>query len=74
MALNDSRDKLSVARDYLLEYPANSQEFEAALEHLNWLKDAHPDLRPAIASVVKEVIQRRLDEDHTMKKIGQAFK
>lgn len=42
MALNDEKERLDTAEEWLLSYPASSQEFEAALEHVRWVQ-AHPD-------------------------------
>lgn len=66
-------NKLEAALDYLLRYAASTQEFEAALEHLVWVKDNRPEDRPAVAAVVQEVIKRRRDETHTMTKLREAF-
>lgn len=66
-------DKIAQAQDYLLGYGSSTQEFEAALEHLIWVKDNKPEDRPAVSAVVQEVIRRRRDEPHTMTRLRQAF-
>lgn len=66
MALNDDLDKLRIAEDYLLEQPAQSQEFEAALEHVRWVYTNQPEYRPRCEAILKNVVTRRCDEEHTM--------
>lgn len=61
MSLNDQRDKLDVAEQYLINYPANSQEFEAALEHLRWVYLHDNDSIPYVAQIYKRVRQHAVN-------------
>lgn len=69
MSLNDERERLDIAEEYLLTFPASSQEFEAALEHLRWVRTNKPDWTARCEQVVKNVIIRRRDETHIMAKL-----
>lgn len=73
MALNDDADKLNAAESYLMSYPAASQEFDAALDHLIWVYSHKPEQMHRCEQIVKNVIFRRRDEQHTMEKL-RSFK
>lgn len=61
--------QLNAAQEYLLEYPANSQEFDAALQHVTWVRDRHPELDGRCKEIIMNVLKRRRDESHTMSKL-----
>lgn len=69
MSLNDDLEKLRTAEDWLLEYPAHSQEFEAALEHVLITHKTREDLRNVCANVLKTVIKARHAEERVMAKM-----
>lgn len=69
MALNDGADKLAVARDYLMQYPAGSQEFDAALEHLRWVKDNRPDLKEQCRLVVEYILKNKGDQQYVVERL-----
>ena len=69
MAINDEKERLDTAEEWLLSYPANSQEFEAALEHVRWVHACKPDLRKRCEDILSNVVVRRRDEVHTMEKL-----
>jgi hypothetical protein len=70
MALNDEAERLKTAEDYLLNFPSSSQEFEAALEHVQWVRRQKPELRKQCDQIMSNVVFRRRDEMHTMAKLG----
>jgi hypothetical protein len=70
MALNDEAERLRTAEEYLLNYPSSSQEFEAALEHIQWARKEKPELRAQCEQVLRNVVSRRREEKHTMAKLG----
>lgn len=69
MALNDERERLDTAEEWLLMYPANSQEFDSALEHVRWVHSCKPDWRARCEAILANVVIRRRDEVHTMSKL-----
>lgn len=71
MALNDEKERLDLAEEWLLTYPASSQEFEAALEHVRWVHSTKPDYRARCETILANVVIRRRDETHTMSKLGK---
>lgn len=70
MALNDEADRLNTAEDYLLQYPATSQEFDAALEHVLWVHKQKPELKKRCADILMNVITRRSEERAVLAAIG----
>ena len=73
MALNDEADRLKTAEEYLLNYPADSQEFEAALEHVRWVHAQKPEFRSQCENIFKNVIHVRGDETRTMRQLRTAI-
>lgn len=71
MSLNDDLEKLRTAEEWLLEYPAHSQEFEAALEHVRIIHKTREDLKSKCAAILKNVITARSDDERTMKKLQE---
>jgi hypothetical protein len=69
VSLNDEKERLDIAEEYLLAYGASTQEFEAALEHVRWVHLHHEDARPRCEAILKNVVTRRSDEEHTMAKL-----
>jgi hypothetical protein len=69
MALNDEKERLDLAEEWLLAYPASSQEFEAALEHVRWVHVNKSDWRARCEAILANVVTRRRDEQHTMSKL-----
>lgn len=61
MGLNDDREKLEQARDYLLRSSRYSQEYEAAEEHLYWViaSSSDPWLAARASSVLAEAERRK---------------
>lgn len=70
MSLNDEKERLDLAERYLLEYGPSTQEFEAALEHVRWVYEHKPELQGRAEAVMKNVVARRHEEQHTMAKLG----
>jgi len=70
MALNDEADRLSTAEDYLLTYPPDSQEFEAALEHVRWVHGNKPEFKKRCEEILANVVRHRHEEVRAMKKLG----
>lgn len=72
MSLNDQREKLDTAEKYLIDNPANSQEFEAALEHLRWVYLHDAESIPYIAQIFKRVRQHatKAREDAKLRSLG----
>lgn len=70
MALDNELERLSIAEEYLLEYPANSQEFDAALEHVRWVYKKKPEYAARCEEILKNVLFRRRDERHTLDKLA----
>lgn len=70
MALDHERERLNAAEEYLLEYPANSQEFDAALEHVRWVHKNKPEWAARCEEILKNVLFRRRDEQHTLEKLA----
>jgi hypothetical protein len=62
MSYDAQRDKIDTAKDYLLRYSPNSQEFEAAAEHLNWVLKNDKDAAPAARSALLAVVEKRKAE------------
>lgn len=62
MALNDDADRLSTAEEYLLTYDADSQEFDAALEHVLWVHRNKPHLKKTCADLLAKVIKARCED------------
>lgn len=62
---------LEAARQYLLDYPAGSQEFESAAEHLKWTNKNDEENRGYVNVIVKDVVARRKDEAHTMRRLKE---
>lgn len=69
MALNEELDRLGVAEDYLLEYAATTQEFDAALEHVLLIARTKPEYRLRCEQIIKNVVSCRRDDQQTMKKL-----
>lgn len=69
MALNDEKERLDTAEEWLLTYSANSQEFESALEHVRWVHSRKPDWKARCEAILANVAIRRRDEEHTMAKL-----
>jgi hypothetical protein len=69
VALNDEKERLDTAEEWLLAYPANSQEFEAALEHVRWVHARKPEWKARCEAILSNVVLRRCDEVHTMEKL-----
>lgn len=69
MALNDEQERLDLAEEWLLAYPANSQEFDAALDHVRWVHDNNSGWRARCEAILANVVVRRRDEVHTMEKL-----
>lgn len=64
----DDPFKLREAEEYLLRYSPDSQEFEAALEHVEYLyKD--PAMKNSARSVLRRVIAIRSDEQRFREKM-----
>lgn len=53
MSLDTERERLDVAEEYLKNYPASSQEFDAALEHVQRTYKDKPELRGYCIQVVR---------------------
>ena len=70
MALNDEDGRLNTAEDYLLQYAAASQEFEAALEHVLWVHKQKPEYRKRCEDILWNVIQQRAEEKSVLAAIG----
>jgi hypothetical protein len=45
MGLNDEREKLRQAKQWLTEYPAGSEHFDAAREHVLFIRRSSRDVR-----------------------------
>lgn len=73
--MTDYDEKLQTAREYLLEYPASSQEFEAAAEHLIWVIDNCPlsDLR-VVEDITRDILLRRADDHAAMKRLTELLR
>jgi len=71
MSLNDDLEKLRTAKEWLLEYPPHSQEFEAALEHVRIVHKTREDLRMACEQVLKTVVANRHEDERVMKKLRE---
>ncbi len=71
MSLNDDLEKLKTAEEWLLEYPPHSQEFEAALEHVRIIHKTREDLKSRCATLLKNVVVQRCDDERTMKKLRE---
>jgi hypothetical protein len=72
MSLYD--DRIDTAREFLLKYPADSQEFEAAAEHLKWV-DIHGDDidRARVISALREVHDSRGNEQRALQQLVRFF-
>lgn len=70
MALNDEADRLATAEEYLLTYSPNSQEFDAALEHVFWVHKTKPELKKRAADILVNVIKVRCEEKNVLNKIS----
>jgi hypothetical protein len=71
MALNDEKERLDIAEEWLLTYAASTQEFESALEHVRWVHTTKPDWKARCEQILSNVVLRRRDEIHTMEKLRQ---
>jgi len=69
MALNDEKERLDTAEEWLLSCSPNSQEFDAALEHVRWVHSCKPEYRARCEAILAGVVIRRRDEVHTMEKL-----
>jgi hypothetical protein len=69
MALNDEKERLDLAEEWLLTYSANSQEFESALEHVRWVHTNKPAWKPRCEAILANVVVRRRDETYTLEKL-----
>lgn len=69
MALNDEKERLDTAEEWLLTYGASTQEFEAAHDHLLWVYANKPEYKARCEAILSNVILRRRDEVHTMEKL-----
>lgn len=69
MALNDEKERLDLAEEWLLAYPASSQEFDAAHDHLLWVHANKPEWKARCEAILANVVVRRRDEEHTMEKL-----
>lgn len=58
----DEKDRLYTAKRYLLKYSPNSQEFEAALQHVKWVYDHDNELVSYARAVIVEVLDKRKNE------------
>ncbi len=68
MSFNDEREKLELAEAYLLKYSPDSQEFEAALEHVLWSGN-RTATRDAAKAVLQRIITARGSERRAMQKL-----
>lgn len=66
--MNDPH-KLAIAEEYLLERTPDSQEFEAALEHVEWVYNNVAEYRQAARALFKRVVNRRLQDPYFRKKV-----
>jgi hypothetical protein len=69
MALDDEKERLDLAEEWLLAHAANSQEFESALEHVRWVHANKPDWKLRCEAILANVVTRRRDEVYTMEKL-----
>jgi len=69
MALNDEAERLNLAEEYLLTYSPQSQEFDAALDHVLWVHKNKPEYRQRCASLLTSVIKQRSGEEATIRKL-----
>jgi hypothetical protein len=68
-------EKLETARDYLLQYPASSQEFEAAAEHLVWTIDnGSEDELHVVEGIARDIILKRRDDKSAMKRLTELLR
>lgn len=67
--LNDDRDKLGIAEEYLLQYAASTQEFDSALEHVLLIHKTKPEYRARCEQILKNVVAIRHDEQPIMAKL-----
>jgi hypothetical protein len=68
MGLNDEREKLRQAEEFLMKYRPDTQEFEAALEHVRWAF-RNTNLRDACKAVIARVAKARGDERNVVRKL-----
>lgn len=72
MSLHD--EKIDAAKDFLLQYPADSQEFEAAAEHLKWVDIHGDDIDKArVLSALREVHASRGNEQRALQQLVRFF-
>lgn len=71
MGVNDEREKLLQAEQYLRAYSPDSQEFEAALEHVIWVA-RNTSLRDAAQAVIRRTVALRKDERRFREKMKGA--
>jgi hypothetical protein len=69
MTSSNEAERLDTAEEYLLTYPAESQEFEAALEHVRWVHEHNADFRQRCEELLANVVRSRSDERRAMAKL-----
>lgn len=71
---SDYYEKLETARDYLIEYPADSQEFEAAAQHLSWAID-NADLKGLrkIEELGREILDARGNDPKALRVLTEVL-
>lgn len=69
MPLSNDLDRLAAAEEYLLQYAASTQEFDAALEHVRWVYCNQPEHQPRCQQILTNVVTKRRDEQSIMKKL-----
>lgn len=74
MALHDELDKLKTAEEYLLTYSINSQEWEAAWEHVRWTLANTQDIaaRTRAQQITDKVIRQRYSTALSKKLTGRS--
>lgn len=73
MSYDYDRDKLREAKNYLLKYSPNTQEFEAALQHVKWVYDHNHEMIGPARAVLLEVMDTRREEKPIMDALLREF-
>lgn len=58
MALNDEAERLNTAEEYLASYAPHSQEYQAALEHVQWVYKNKPEYKARCEQIIKNTARR----------------
>ena len=71
LVANSEEERLVTAEEYLLQYDASTQEFDAALEHVRWVHKNKPELRLRCEDILKHVVYARQNDPRTMQKLRE---